>query len=174
MRGAHEEPRLSEASSKDEILASLDDAGALERAIRSLPSVSALLPILVGAVPSGATLFVPPRGLFDVAAARRLGRAGLWLATDAVRARLPSITTVPSAIHERWDTLVELERERPEAPWLVGVLVASMSAAQESLASRTLLGVERRFGARGWSALALATVGAPMEELVRRRAPARS
>jgi hypothetical protein len=155
-------------SSGPEVLAALDDPVALKDAIARLPSIRALIPLLVSAAPAGASLPVPPLGHFEPRDALRLGRAGLWLATDLLREKLPRIRSVPSPEHERWDTLVELNRERPEAVWLVGALLAEMAEGQERLASRTLLGIERRFGEAGWEAIELAVIGAPAEGVVRK------
>jgi hypothetical protein len=167
-------PRVSDvdgAPSAAELVAVLDDGDALARVIARLPSIDALVPLLVSTVPE-ATLTVGPFGHFEPREALALGRPGLWLATALVQKLVPRIRTVPSPDHERWDAVIELYRERPEAPWMVGALLATMRADQERLGSRTLLGVTRRFGMVGWDVLERATVGAPLEELVRRRRPA--
>lgn len=148
------------------VLDALDDPVALGRAIRALPSIGALLPILTSAVPPGVRLEASAHGDIAPRHAVRLGRVGLWLASQVLCDRLPSLRTAPSALHERWDAVVEMERARPEAPWLVGAVLAEMSDVQERLARRTLIGVERRFGRLGWEAIEWAVRGRAVEHVV--------
>jgi hypothetical protein len=143
-----------------EVLAALDDPASFRRAVRGLPSIHALIPLLAQ---HGGPPFA---GSFQVRQTLGMGRPGLWLATATIHRGLPRAHTVPWHLHERWDLLVEAHRERAETPWLVGALLAAMAPRQERLARRTLLAAERRFTEEGRNAILEAVDGAPLSEVV--------
>jgi hypothetical protein len=156
--------------SEDELARGLDDPDAFDAAVRALPregAMRAMRRALRATVPDAlaarAARVLASRPPFDVGAVIELGRPGLWLATEALIEGLPTRPPVPWPLHERWDALVEIRRAAPETAWLVAAFVAAMGADQQRLANRALLGVERRFGARGRAALGHATRGAPLE-----------
>lgn len=152
------------------------DPGRFDAAVEALPSLDRLLPSLLDTV--GADLRVAaeacfPRGAhryFEVRRVYALGRPGLWLATEHLLGRLPTIRGAPEPTHERWDALMEIHRALPEAPWLLAQLLASLREGQEAVARRALLGVDRRFGPRGRRAIERALgEGAELADYVRRR-----
>ncbi|HJL14461.1 MAG TPA: hypothetical protein RMH99_02325 [Sandaracinaceae bacterium LLY-WYZ-13_1] len=88
--------------------------------------------------------------VFDVGAIAKLGRPGLWLATAWALEVIPGrVRGAPSPPFERWDALIEIHRARPEAAWLSLELFVALTARQEALGRRALLGLRRRFGDRG-------------------------
>lgn len=143
------------------------DQGALDAALfgsREPLLLPRLLEQVSGAQRALARALIEQPPLMDVAEVHaQLGRAGLWLATEDMLAHLPSLKISPHPRHERWDALVEIEKARPEAAWLVAAVIAAMSARQTQLCDRALLGVRRRFGERGERVLAHVMRGRPLQ-----------
>lgn len=158
----------------DPLLDALDaqDAAAFDHAARAVeggPLRRLLEHVDEDTRAEGAPLLPPPGRLrtLEVQALVRLGPPGLWLATEW------ALTTIagrerhaPCPPHEQWDALVEVHKARVEAPWMIAALFAALDAKQESLGRRVLIGIERRFGARGYDILRHAARDAPLAELI--------
>ena len=119
---------------------------------------------MLPARPPGAMSWIPN---VDVVALARLGRPALWLMSEWALEVLPRAQRVtPAPAHEKWDALVELHVARAETAWLVADLFAALAEHQASLGQRILLGIERRFGARGRRILAERANGSALESLL--------
>lgn len=164
-------------STERALLAALEggDPARFDDAVRALPSPSALLPLLLEQVSAAQREAVAPLlpdptrriAPLDVPALAKLGAPGFWCATEWALDAIPHrILDAPAPAHERWDALVEIHRERLEAPWLVAELVRALDANQERLGRRAVLGVVRRFGARGRALVLSRVEGAPLEEII--------
>jgi len=135
----------------------------LDRLLADLPLERAAE--LEGLVPA-------PDGRLEVGPLAKAGRPALWVATKWVLGAVPGgAPKAPVAQHEQWDALVEANKERPEAAWLVAELFARLEATQESVGRRILIGVGRRFGDRGWEILRERAAEAPLRGLLAQSSP---
>ena len=164
-------------SAHEELLAALEsgDRARFDDAVRALPSPSALLPLLLAQVSAderaAAERLLPDPtqrvSALDVPALAKLGVAGFWCATEWAFAAIPRrVRDAPAPAHERWDALVEIHKERLEAPWLVAELLRRLDDGQIGLARRAVLGIARRFGARGRELVIARVEGAPLADVI--------
>ncbi|MBX3269851.1 MAG: hypothetical protein KF729_06300 [Sandaracinaceae bacterium] len=154
---------------EDELGAHLDDAAALDHALARAPR--ALAPRLVASLaPALVEAARDALGRSSSAALFALGRPALWVATAALIDALPGQRAAPWPPLERWDALVEVRAGHPETAWLVADVLAALAPEQAALARRVVLGVERRFGPRGWAALAARAGAGPHAVLLTRPA----
>jgi len=153
------------------ISAHLDDQASFDKAARRLAPGGVLAELLQGVPPETAeriTQSLPKRGgRLNVGQMSSQGRPGLWFATRwSIDELKRAQRWVPTPAHERWDALLDLHRTEPEAAWLVAEVFASLDGARGALGRRILLGVERRFGARGGAILSHVAASAPLAELL--------
>lgn len=158
----------------DPLLDALDaqDAARFDLAARALEAgpLPRLLENIDDDTRAEAAPLLPPPGrsrALEVQALVRLGPPGLWLATEWARTAIAGRErSAPTPPHEQWDALIEVHKARVEAPWMIAALFAALDAKQESLGRRVLIGVERRFGQRGYDILRHAAGDAPLAALL--------
>jgi len=159
----------SRTPASERLHAALADPAAFDAAVAELGAEERVLPLLVaGADPDVLTRatrafragLIANRELFG------LGRVALWAATRELIVMASRVRTAPWPPHERWDALLGVESENAEAAWLLAELFEGMHADQGALGRRMLLGVERRFGARGWRIMRLRAGDGPLAELL--------
>ena len=130
----------------------------LDRLIAELPIEKSAE--LEGLVPA-------PDGRLEVGPLAKGGRPAFWIATKWVLGAVPGgAPKAPVPQHEQWDALVEVNKEQPEAAWFVAELYARLEQTQASVGRRILVGVERRFGERGWEIFHERAAGAPLAGLL--------
>lgn len=117
-------------------------------------------------------LIPAPDARLDVGPLAKAGRPAFWVATRWMLGSVPGgAPKAPVPQHEQWDALVEVNKAQPEAAWFVAELYARLEPTQESVGRRILVGIERRFGERGWEIVRERAANAPLAGLLPQSSP---